>query len=224
MTQKHYGPADKPTRVLIVDDHPVVREGLIAMIATQPDLSVCGEASEADEAYAMIRATEPSVVIVDLALRKGHGLELIKRLSVAESPAKVLVVSAYEEQLFAERALSAGAHGYINKQKLQVEIIDGIRAVLRGELYVSIETAQRLLEQTISGKGRRRGPEDLSDRELQIFELIGQGKSTRLIARQLHLSIHTIESHRENIRAKLNLASGVELVQHAVQWVLEKRF
>ena len=202
----------------------MVREGLIALIAAESDLSVCGEASEADEAYAMIRETQPSVVIVDLALRRGHGLELIKRLSVTESPTKVLVVSAYEESLFAQRALSAGAHGYIHKQKLQVEIIEGIRAVLRGELYVSIETAQRLLELTISGKGKRHGPEDLSDRELQIFELIGQGKSTRLIARQLHLSVHTIESHRENIRAKLNLASGFELLQRAVQWVLEKRF
>jgi DNA-binding NarL/FixJ family response regulator len=213
--------APKPARIAIVDDHPLVREGLAARISAQSDLEVCGEASDTDEALALIRATQPMLVIVDLALKSGSGLDLIKKLMAEAPQAKILFVSAYEESLFAERTLRAGAHGYINKQELQGKVIEAIRAVLRGEHYLSAEMAQRLMAQAIAGKPLPRGADALTDRELQIFELIGQGKSTRSIAQQLHLSVHTIESHRENIRAKLSLRNGTELVQRAVQWRLE---
>jgi DNA-binding NarL/FixJ family response regulator len=208
-------------RVLIVDDHPLVREGLAARISTQPDLQVCGEASTIDEALALIGTTRPDLVIVDLALKQGSGLDLIKRASASRPSAKILVVSAYEESLFAERALRAGARGYINKQELQGAVLRAIRAVLRDQLYLSDEMARRLAGRALGRKPAIRGVGALSDRELQVFELIGRGHSTREIAQQLKRSVHTIESHREKIRAKLNLRSGSELTQQAVRWVLE---
>lgn len=211
-----------PVRVLIVDDHPLVLEGLIARISAQPDLEVCGEASDVDQALSLASITRPALMIVDLALKGGNGLDLIKKVKAGDVSPKILVVSAYEEVFFAERALRAGAQGYINKQELPGSIIDAIRKVLRGELYLSANMTQRLAGQALSGSAAPRGVEGLSDRELQIFQLIGQGNSTRLIAEQLHLSIHTIESHREKIRIKLGLRNGTELLQSAVQWVLEK--
>jgi DNA-binding NarL/FixJ family response regulator len=212
-----------PVRVLIVDDHPLVREGLIARISAQPDLEVCGEASDVDQALSLAGITRPALMIVDLALKGGNGLDLIKKVKASNVSPKILVVSAYEEEIFAERALRAGAQGYINKQELQGSIIDAIRTLLRGELYLSANMTQRLAGQALFGSGvSRGGVEGLSDRELQIFQLIGRGNSTRLIAEQLHLSVHTIESHREKIRIKLRLRNGTELLQSAVQWVLEK--
>ena len=212
-----------PIRVLIVDDHPLVREGLIARISAQPDLEVCGEASDVDQALSLAGITRPALMTVDLALKGGNGLDLIKKVKARDLSPKILVVNAYEEILFAERALRAGAQGYVNKQEVQGSIIDAIRTLLRGELYLSANMMQRLAGQALFGSGvSRGGVEGLSDRELQIFQLIGRGNSTRLIAEQLHLSVHTIESHREKIRIKLRLRNGTELLQSAVQWVLEK--
>lgn len=207
-------------RVLIVDDHPLVREGLAARISAQPDLQVCGEASTLEEALALIRTTHPDLVIADLALKHGSGLDLIKEVSSSRPAPKVLVVSAYEEALFAERAVRAGAQGYINKQELQGSVIEAIRAVLRDKLYVSAEIMRRVAGHGLGQLGSVPGVGTLSDRELQVFELIGRGHSTREIAQQLRRSVHTIESHRENIRTKLNLRSGSELTQQAVRWVL----
>jgi DNA-binding NarL/FixJ family response regulator len=207
--------------VLIVDDHPLVREGLAARISAQPDLEVCGEAADTDEALELIAAIRPDLVIVDIALRSGYGLDLIRHVIAAAYPTQMLVVSAYDETLFAERALRAGARGYLNKQELQGKVIDAIRAVLRGERYLSGEMAQRLIGQAIVGKGVQHCMETLTSRELQVFSLIGRGRSTRQIAEQLSLSVHTIDSHRERIRAKLNLRNGAELMQRAVQWHIE---
>jgi len=208
-------------RVLIVDDHPLVREGLAERIALQPGLEVCGEAAEVDEALSLIDLSRPELVIVDLTLRRGHGLDLIKKANQRIPPPKMLVLSAHDESLFAHRAVRAGASGYVNKQEAQQKIIDAIWAVLRGERYVSESTARQLAEGGIGAARTRSGIEGLSDRELEVFELIGRGKGTRSIAEQLHISVHTVETHRENIRAKLNLRSGPELVRAAVQWVLE---
>ena len=210
-------------RVLIVDDHPLVREGLTARISAQPDMEVCGEAADVDEALALLHTVNPALMIVDLALKSSHGVDLIKKVRREGAQTKMLVVSAYDESLFAERALRAGADGYINKQEAQEKVIDAIRVLLRGERYLSAEMTQRLLGQALSGKPDRHGVANLSDRELEIFRLIGLGKSTRSIAQQLHLSVHTIETHRENIRAKLDLRNAAELMQRAVQWVLETR-
>ncbi len=209
-------------RVLIVDDHPLVREGLTARISAQRDLEICGQASDIDQALSLAGTTQPAIMIVDLALKRGSGLDLIKKVkAVGGASPRILVVSAYAEALFAERALRAGAQGYLNKQEAPGSIIEAIRVLLRGELYLSADRAQRLAGQALSGNAPARGVEGLSDRELQIFQLIGRGNGTRAIAEQLHLSVHTIESHREKIRVKLELRNGTELLQRAVQWMLE---
>jgi len=207
--------------VAIVDDHPLVREGLAARISAQPDMEVCGEAADIESALELIVTKRPSLAIVDIALRNGHGIDLIKRIVAAGVSTRMLVVSAYDESLFAERALRAGALGYINKQELQGQVVEALRTVLRGERYLSAVMAQRLIAQAIGSKVAHGGTETLTDRELQIFQLIGRGKSTREIAQELSISVHTIDSHREHIRAKLDLHSGTELIQRAVQWHIE---
>jgi len=207
--------------VAIVDDHPLVREGLAARISAQPDMEVCGEAADIESALELIVTKRPSLVIVDIALRNGHGIDLIKRIVAAGVNTRMLVVSAYDESFFAERALRAGALGYINKQELQGQVVDALRTVLRGERYLSAVMAQRLIAQAIGSKVAHGGTETLTDRELQIFQLIGRGKGTREIAQELNVSVHTIDSHREHIRAKLDLHNGTELIQRAVQWHIE---
>lgn len=206
-------------RIVVVDDHPLVREGLAARISAEPDLEVCCGTADPQEALALIHAGRPDLVVVDLALGRGSGFELIKALADGPAP-KILVISAYEEELFAERALRAGAQGYLNKQELQGTVIEAIRMVLGGGIYLSAAMAQRIANQVISGRGAPRGLEALSDRELQVFDLIGRGRGTRQIAEHLRLSVHTIESHRENIRMKLGLRNGTELVYRAVLWAL----
>ena len=207
--------------IAIVDDHPLVREGLAARISAQPDMEVCGEADDIESAMELILAKRPALVIVDIALRDDHGIDLIKRIVAAGINTRMLVVSAYDESLFAERALRAGASGYINKQELQGKVVEALRTVLRGERYLSSAMAQRLIAQAIGSKASQGGTEALTDRELQIFQLVGRGKSTREIANELNVSVHTIDSHREHIRSKLNLRSGTELIQRAVQWHIE---
>jgi DNA-binding NarL/FixJ family response regulator len=221
MGSKQTAQVSRRARVLIVDDHPLVREGLAARISAQPDLEVCGEAADLDTGLAMIGTTRPALVILDLAFKHGSGLDLIKKIKARGSRPKVLVVSAYDEALFAERALRAGAQGYINKQELQGSVIEAIRKLLRGELFLSAEMTQQLAGQAFSGRNALQGIEALSDRELQIFQLIGRGMTTRAIAEELRLSVHTVESHRENIRLKLGLRNGTQLLQRAVLWSLE---
>jgi len=207
--------------IAIVDDHPLVREGLAARISAQPDMEVCGEADDIESAMELIVSRRPALVIVDIALRDGHGIDLIKRIVAAGINTRMLVVSAYDESLFAERALRAGALGYINKQELQGKVVEALRTVLRGERYLSSTMAQRLIAQAIGSKAAQGGTEALTDRELQIFQLVGRGKSTREIANELNVSVHTIDSHREHIRSKLDLRNGTELIQRAVQWHIE---
>ncbi|HEY2402791.1 MAG TPA: response regulator transcription factor, partial [Steroidobacteraceae bacterium] len=174
--------------IAIVDDHPLVREGLAARISAQADMEVCGEADDIESAMEMIVAKRPALVIVDIALRDGHGIDLIKRIVAAGINTRMLVVSAYDESLFAERALRAGALGYINKQELQGKVVEALRTVLRGERYLSTAMAQRLIAQAIGSKAAAGGMEALTDRELQIFQLVGRGKSTREIANELNVS------------------------------------
>lgn len=211
------------TRVLIVDDHPLVREGLAARLSRRPDLEVCGEAADVEGALALLDSLRPGLMIVDLSLKGGHGLELIKKTHSRQPATKMLVVSAHDESLFARRVLKAGAHGYVNKQEAQEKVIEAVETVMRGDKYLSEDLTKQLLGRATGLESGHAEIEALSDRELEIFELIGHGKSTRAIAEQLHLSIHTIETHRENIRAKLGLRNGSELTRSAVQWVLESR-
>jgi DNA-binding NarL/FixJ family response regulator len=218
---EHRAAGPERVTVAIVDDHPLVREGLAARISAQPDMEVCGEAADIESALELIVTKRPALVIVDIALRNGHGIDLIKRIVAAGVNTRMLVVSAYDESFFAERALRAGALGYINKQELQDKVVEAMRTVLRGERYLSTAMAQRLIAQAIGSRLPHGGTEILTDRELQIFQLIGRGKSTREIAHELSVSVHTIDSHREHIRAKLDLRSGTELIQRAVQWHIE---
>jgi len=223
MAVNNRSPRSLPAKVLIVDDHPLVREGLTWRISSRSDMVVCGEASGVDEALQQLRATQPDVMIVDLSLRDGHGLDLIQRVRTSGFASKILVMSAHDESLYVERAIRAGAHGYVDKQQAHGVVIDAILALLRGELYFSSEFARRVAAQPPSGERAKLGIESLTDRELQIFELLGKGHGTRAIAEQLHRSVHTVETHREKIRLKLGLRDGTELLRTAVQWVLEAR-
>jgi DNA-binding NarL/FixJ family response regulator len=217
--------ADNPrSRILIVDDHPLVRSGLRLLIDCEHDLSVCGEAANADEAMRLLEQHKPDLLIVDLSLKESSGLELIKRIKARHPDAKILVSSMFEESLYAERVLNAGALGYVHKQEGMERVIEAIRCVLSGRIWLSKSMSERMLRRmTTSPPTTTQSPvHTLSDRELEVFEAIGRGRATKDIAKQLHLSIKTVETHREKIKAKLGLQSAAELNRAAVQWVLEQ--
>lgn len=211
-----------PFRILIVDDHPMVREGLGMRISAQRDLELCGEAATEDEALALVQQTSPDLMLVDISLKSGHGLELIKRVKSRYPAVRMLVVSGFQESLYAERAMRAGAMGYLNKQESNEKALEAIRTVLRGERFLSAQLAQRLIAHALAGGDQTKAPVELfTDRELEIFRLIGEGLTTGMIAEQLLLSTHTIDTHRENIKRKLGAKNAGELNRQAVQWVLE---
>ncbi len=216
--------AVRNSRILIVDDHPIVRQGYAFIISTEDDLEVCGCANSEHDAIKQTRLLQPDLVIVDIMLEDGHGIELVKRLARDYAATRTLVVSAYDELLFAERALDAGAFGYLNKLEATEALIDAMRQVLRDEIYLSPRMSNRLLRRKLGRNDEPPRPQlsDLSDRELQVFRMIGQGMATRHIAQQLSLSPRTIERYRENIKQKLNLRSSTQLVQSATKWVLEQ--
>lgn len=211
-----------PARILIVDDHSMVREGLRLRISAYADLEICGEATSEDEAMKLVEETNPQLIIVDISLKSGHGIELIKRVKARYPSIKMLVSSGFEESLYAERALRAGALGYLNKQDSGEKVIEAIRTVLRGDRYVSPEITQRLVSQALGNKGESSEPIDLlTDRELEVFRMIGQGLTSGAIASELMLSNHTIDTHRENIKRKLGLKNAAQLNRQAVQFLLE---
>jgi DNA-binding NarL/FixJ family response regulator len=211
-------------RLMLVDDHPIVRHGLAQMIAREPDMEVCGEASNAGEALQLIASSQPDLVIVDLTLQDGDGIELIKDIKARHEPIKMLVSSMHDETLYAERALRAGAAGYINKAASREQVTGAIRQVLKGNIYLSDNISSRLLQRVVDKNDdvAHSPVEKLSDRELAVFEMIGQGLSTRQIAEKLHLSVKTIETYREHIKTKLSLSKSSELVRHAVRWQFER--
>lgn len=212
--------------ILIVDDHPIVREGLRARISSQSDMEVCGEAADAGEALACVKKDPPDLALVDISLAQSSGLDLIIRLKARNPQIKVLVLSAHDDSLYAERALNAGAQGYISKSQAQAKVLDAIRLVLNGGCYLSPEMNRRLVGRAVgvrasaSGSGTSAPLGELSNRELQVFQMVGQGQSTKTIAADLHLSPHTIDRHREKIKAKLGLKNGLELQRAALQWTL----
>jgi DNA-binding NarL/FixJ family response regulator len=210
-------------RVLIVDDHPVVRVGYVELINHQAGLSVCGEAADAEEAIQQIQATHPDLVVIDISLKGSNGLDLIRQIKARWPELKTLVVSAHDESLFAERGLRAGAKGYVSKEATTDRLIEAIRRVLRGEVYLSGTAASRVMQRAVTAKSRmREAPiETLSDRELQVFQLIGQGCTTREIAQRIEISPKTVENYRENIKKKLDLRNSAELVRHAVQFTMD---
>jgi DNA-binding NarL/FixJ family response regulator len=206
--------------VFIVDDHPIVRQGLAQLIEQEPDLRVCGEAADVREARAALSRVRPDVVILDLSLRDSDGLELIKDIRNKYEGLPVLVLSMHDENIYAERLLSSGANGYIMKQAAGDLLITALRRVLSGGVYVSERIGACMIERlAVSGRKHATDPIDrLSNREIQVLNLIGRGKTTREIAQDLNLSIKTIESHRQRIKKKLSLDTSPRLVQFAVNW------
>lgn len=213
-----------PTRVLIVDDHPAVREALAIRIAQQSDMEVCGEAADIPEAMNFVRELSPDIAIVDISLRKGNGLDLIKRIKAQNESISILVWSMHGESLYAERALRAGAKGYITKEQATGQILEAIRVVMTGRVYLSAGMTETLLQRTIdSGSASLRSPvEALSDRELEVFRMIGEGIKTTQIAARLNLSVGTIWTYRDRIREKLAIDNGTALVNQATQWVIDQ--
>ncbi|HVV99874.1 MAG TPA: response regulator transcription factor [Planctomycetaceae bacterium] len=210
-------------RILIVDDHPLVRHGLIHLITSEPEFEICGEADSLVEGMRLYRETQPDLVVTDLSLKDGNGIELIKEIKARQENAKILVTSIHDESVFAERALRAGAAGYVNKQNSTEVVIEAIRQVLGGRIYLSSHMTDQLLTRAA---GRNKTPggtavDTLSDRELEVFELMGRGLTTKEIAEKLYLSPKTVDTYRENIKRKLNLKNNAELNFHAVQWTLQ---
>ena len=210
------------TKILIVDDHPLVRAGFAQLIGDCPDLEVCGEAGDMAEALRQIEISSPQLAIIDLSLAGGSGLDLIERIKSRNKNILMLVASMHAETLYAERVLAAGARGYINKQEAQDSIIRAIRQVLDGKVYLSEAMTERLLSGMVDAPVEKRDIENLSNRELQVFELIGEGVPSGQIATQLNLSIKTIETHQANIKKKLGLGSAHELNQRAIRWVMDQ--
>jgi DNA-binding NarL/FixJ family response regulator len=209
-------------RILIVDDHPLVRQGLIGLLSAERDFAICGEASGIVEARQLAAETQPDVAIIDLTLKDGNGMELIKELRASSPKTKLLVLTMHDETLFAERALRAGAVGYVSKDQASRTIIKAVRTVLAGSLYLSQPMTERMVQRAVRGDDAARSPmERLTNREIEVFELIGQGLASRQIARRLNLSPKTVDTHREHLKEKLELKSSNELTKHAIQWVLE---
>jgi DNA-binding NarL/FixJ family response regulator len=215
--------AKERARVLIVDDHPAVREALAIRIGRQRDLAVCGEAADMVEALRLVGETQPDVAVIDITLRSGNGIDLIKRIKDRNDRVRILVWSMHSEALYAERALRAGALGYINKDQATDRIVEAIRRVLEGKVYLSEAMTERMLQRAVGTPAKvTRSPLDvLADRELEVFRQIGEGVKTADIAERLHLSVKTVETYRDRIRQKLDLSDGTKLAHYATQWVLE---
>lgn len=212
--------AEGRIRVMLVDDHPIVRQGISLLIAQEADMEVCGEAESVPEALEAIGRTGPDVAVVDLTLKEGLGLELIKDIKVRYPKVVAMVYSMRDETFYAERVLRAGARGYVTKEEGGRTVIDAIRKVMTGQIFLSEAMASKMIGQFVGGTAET--PTDsihnLTDRELEIFELIGLGLPTREIAQRLHLSPKTVDSHREHIKEKLQIDNATDLLKHAIEW------
>ena len=206
-------------RILIVDDHPMMRDGLRQLIANEPDLEVCGEVDDAPAALQQAERLKPDIALVDITLRSSNGLELIKDLQVRVPNTAVLVLSMHDESLYAERVLRAGGRGYIMKQEGGKKIIEGIRQVASGRTFVSETISSKILDSFSRNNAGKSAVETLTDREFEVFQLIGQGLSTKEMAEKLRVSVKTIEVHRVNIKEKLNTPTATELIRFAVRWL-----
>ena len=211
--------------VLVVDDHPLMRQGLALLINQQQDMQVCGEAEEAQAAMQAIAQQRPDIMILDISLNGPDGLELLKSIRAVAPDLPVLILSMHDEAIYAERALRARANGYIMKQEATEKVLVAVRRILNGEIYLSDRMSNKMLQQYIGG-----GPPmiqsriaSLSDRELEVFRLIGEGRATREIAEELHLSVKTVETYQAHIKEKLALRTGRELIQHAIQWKINEK-
>lgn len=223
MTKLNTTESGNATKILLVDDHAMLREGLAGFLSKQPDLEICGEVGGAPEAMQEVLENRPDFVIVDISLKSGHGIELIKQIHAQDASIKMLVLSMHDESLFGERAIRAGAMGYLNKEQSRTRILEAIRSILDGRIFLSDAMRNRMLTRTIGKDADDRSPiEKLSDRELQVFELLGQALTVREIAAKLQLSPKTVETYRENIKEKIDVDNATDLIRHAVQWVMEE--
>ena len=211
--------------VFVIDDHPIVREGLTQLINREPDLTVCGTAEDIYEALKAMQTLKPDIALADISLKGADGIELIKNLKIRMPALPVLVLSIHDESIYAPRALRAGARGFIMKQEATENVLLALRRVLSGEIYLSKRMANKMLQQFVgaSGTAQKFSIDRLSDRELEVFRLIGQGHGTRRIAEELRLSVKTVESYREHIKEKMTLSDASELVQHAIQWLQREK-
>jgi DNA-binding NarL/FixJ family response regulator len=212
----------KKCRVLLVDDHPIVRQGLALLIDREADLSVCGEAEGAHSAFHAIATLRPDIVVLDISLSGPDGLDVLKEIRMKTTNLPVLILSMHDESIYAERAMRAGANGYIMKQEATEKVLVAIRRILQGDVYLSDRLTTTMLQQYVRGASTaKRSPlVNLTDRELEVFRLIGEGHGTRQIADELHLSVKTIESYQAHIKEKLALRNARELVQHAIEWTV----
>ena len=212
----------KKCRVLLVDDHPIVRQGLALLIDREGDLSVCGEADGARSAFHAIETLRPDLVVLDISLSGPDGLDVLKEIRMKTASLPVLILSMHDESIYAERAMRAGANGYIMKQEATEKVLVAIRRILQGEVYLSDRLTNTMLQQYVRGVSPAKMSPlvSLTDRELEVFRLIGEGHGTRQIADELHLSVKTIESYQAHIKEKLALRNARELVQHAIEWTV----
>lgn len=219
------GQVTRKSRVFVVDDHPIVRQGLALLINREPDLTVCGEAEDAPAAIQSVAMAKPDILVVDISLNGPDGLDLLKDIRIRYPQLPVLILSMHDESIYAERALRAGAQGYIMKQEATEKVLVALRRILNHEIYVSERIANRMLQRYIGSPsvGKPSSIADLTDRELEVFRLIGEGHSTRRIAEELHISVKTVESYQAHIKDKLSLRSARELVQHAIQWSINEK-
>jgi DNA-binding NarL/FixJ family response regulator len=212
-------------KVFLVDDHPIVRQGLGLLINREPDLVVCGEAEDAPSALQRMASAQPDLMVIDISLDGPDGLELLKTIRLKEPILPVLILSMHEESTYAERTLRAGANGYIMKQEATERVLVAIRRILEGKVYLSERLTNKMLEQFVHGAGSSKNDPlmTLSDRELEVYRLIGAGHGTRQIADQLHVSVKTVESYQAHIKEKLSLRNARELVQHAIESTLSEK-
>src|SRR6478672_3040342 len=214
----------RKTKVFVVDDHPIVRQGLALLINREQDLVVCGEAEDAQSAMQSVTTVRPDIMVVDISLNGPDGLDLLKDIRMRHPDLPVLILSMHDEAIYAERALRARANGYIMKQEATEKVLVAVRRILNGELYLSDRMSNKMLQHYIGGAPSmiQSRISSLSDRELEVFRLIGEGRATREIAEELHLSIKTVETYQAHIKEKLALRSGRELIQHAIQWKINE--
>jgi len=224
LTTPDRAPQTTKKNVLVVDDHPLLRQGLALLINQQQDMQVCGEAEEAHAAMQAITQRRPDIMILDISLNGPDGLELLKSIRATDPDLPVLILSMHDEAIYAERALRARANGYIMKQEATEKVLVAVRRILNGELYLSDRMSNKMLQHYIGGAPSmiQSRISSLSDRELEVFRLIGEGRATREIAEELHLSIKTVETYQAHIKEKLALRSGRELIQHAIQWKINE--
>ncbi len=221
----HLGATAAKARIFLVDDHPIVRQGLGQLINREADLVVCGEADGAPAALQGIASAQPDLMVIDISLDGPDGIELLKIIRIKEPVLPVLILSMHEESIYAERSLRAGANGYIMKQEATERVLVAIRRILEGKVYLSERLTNKMLEQFVHGAGSSKSDPlgTLSDRELEVYRLIGAGHGTRQIAEQLHVSVKTVESYQAHIKEKLSLRNARELVQHAIEATLTEK-